>query len=249
MNESEKAPDPDPDGAWVSLFSGGKDSSWALYQALERDLAVARLVTVHPEGDSYMYHVPATHIATLAAESIGIPLVDVEPDEFDAQDATDSGAQGDAELEPLELTLRELDGELPRGVTGITAGAVESEYQTARIEAMADRLDADLFAPLWQREPIALGQAMLDAGFEIVIVRVAAAGLDESWLGRRLDEATLAELADLQAEYGVHPLGEGGEYETLVTDGPHMDRPIRVESETEWDGTRGTLVIEDAWLA
>ena len=40
----------------------------------------------------------------------------------------------------------------------------------------------------------------------------------------------------------------GGEFETLVTDGPHMDRPIELEYETEWDGTRGTLRIEDAWL-
>jgi len=61
------------DGQWVSLFSGGKDSSWALYRALEEGLDVGRLVTVHPEGDSYMYHVPATRLADLAAESIGIP--------------------------------------------------------------------------------------------------------------------------------------------------------------------------------
>jgi len=238
-----------PEGGWVSLFSGGKDSSWALYRALERDLPVERLVTVHPEGDSYMYHVPATRLAGLAAESIGVPLVDVEPGEFDAAEPTDSGTRGDAELEPLEAALREVDADLDEGVAGVIAGAVASEYQTSRIEGMADRLDAELFAPLWGRDPIALGEAMLDAGFEILVVRVAAAGLDESWLGRRLDADALADLADLRDEYGVHPLGEGGEFETLVTDGPHMDRPVRVEYETEWDGTRGTLRVEDAWLA
>ena len=248
MSDSAEPPDDPANGAWVSLFSGGKDSSWALYRALERGLSVERLVTVHPEGDSYMYHVPATRLAGLAAESIGIPLVEVEPDDFDAGAATDSGVQGDAELEPLEAALRDLDGDLPGGLAGVTAGAVESEYQTSRIEAMAERLDADLFAPLWQRDPITLGEAMLDAGFEIRIVRVAAAGLDESWLGRRLDADALAELADLQKEYGVHPLGEGGEFETLVTDGPHMERPIELASETEWDETRGTLRIKDAWL-
>src|SRR6056297_724865 len=72
------------DGAWVSLFSGGKDSSWALYRALERGYSVERLLTVHPEGDSYMYHVPETRLAGLAAESIGIPLVEVEPADFRA---------------------------------------------------------------------------------------------------------------------------------------------------------------------
>jgi len=232
------------DGAWVSLFSGGKDSSWALYRALENDYPVERLVTVHPEGDSYMYHVPATELAGLAAESIGIPLVDVRPDDFDAGSVTDAGEQGDMELEPLEAALGELDG----GIAGLTAGAVESEYQTSRIEAMADRLGAELFAPLWQRDPRTLAEEMLDAGFEIRIIRVAAGGLDESWLGRRLDADALDELEQLNDKYGVHLLGEGGEFETLVTDGPHMDQPIELDYTTEWDGTRGNLVIEDARL-
>jgi len=236
------------DGAWVSLFSGGKDSSWALYRALDRGLSVERLVTVHPEGDSYMYHVPATDLASLAAESIGIPLVNVEPDDFGAESVTDAGAQGDDELEPLEAALRDLADDIG-GIAGLTAGAVESEYQTSRIEAMAGRLDAELFAPLWQEDPRALAEAMLDAGFEIRIIQVAAYGLDESWLGRTLDAEALADLEVLTEEYGVHLLGEGGEFETLVTDGPHMDRPIRLEYETEWEGSRGHLRIEDAWLA
>jgi ABC transporter with metal-binding/Fe-S-binding domain ATP-binding protein len=236
-------------GAWVSLFSGGKDSSWALYRALERGLPVERLVTVHPTGDSYMYHVPATRLAALAAESIGIELLEVEPDDFGADDVADAGAQGDAELEPLERALESLDDELPGGIAGITAGAVESEYQTARIEAMCERLDAELFAPLWQREPRELADAMLEAGFEIRLIRVAAGGLDESWLGRTLDAAALDELEALNERYGVHILGEGGEFETLVVDGPHMERRIELDSETEWDGSRGTLRIEDAWLA
>jgi diphthine-ammonia ligase len=237
------------DGAWLSLFSGGKDSSYACWLAIERGLDVRGLVTVHPEGDSYMYHVPATELAGLAAESIGLPLYEVEPDDFEADAATDSGAQGDAELEPLEAALGGLDGELEGGLAGITAGAVESEYQGSRIEAMADRLGIEVFAPLWHRDPLSLGREMLEAGFEIRIIRVAAAGLDESWLGRVLDEAALEELAGLRDEYGVHVLGEGGEFETLVTDGPHMERAIELDAETEWDGTRGTVRIEDAWLA
>jgi diphthine-ammonia ligase len=235
-------------GAWVSLFSGGKDSSWALYQALERDLPVERLVTVHPPDDSYMYHVPATELASLAAESIGIPLVDVHPSSFEADEVTDAGEQGDMEIEPLEAALVDLDEDLPDGLAGLTVGAVESEFQNSRVGAMADRLGIDVFAPLWQRDPRELGEAMLDAGFEITIIRVAAGGLDESWLGRTLDADALDDLAALSEQYGVHVLGEGGEFETLVTDGPHMDRPFRLDYESEWDGTRGRLRIEDAWL-
>jgi ABC transporter with metal-binding/Fe-S-binding domain ATP-binding protein len=240
------------DGVWVSLFSGGKDSSWALYRAVERGLAVERLVTVHPEGDSYMYHVPATELAALAAESIGIPLVDVRPGAFDTDDRHGSGldasARGDAELEPLEAALADLADELDGGLAGVTVGAVASEYQYTRVEAMCDRLGIDVFAPLWDRDPLELGRAMLDAGFEILILRVAAGGLDESWLGRQLDRTALADLERRQDTHGVHPLGEGGEFETLVTDGPHMRQPLKLDYHSEFDGTRGQLHIEDAWL-
>ncbi|AKU07174.1 MULTISPECIES: diphthine--ammonia ligase [Haloferax] len=231
---------------WVSLFSGGKDSSWALYRALEEGLNVTRLLTVHPSDDSYMYHVPATDLAALAAESTGIELVEVHPGDLEATDADDSGAQGDAELEPLEAALSDLQSEID--LAGVTAGAIESEFQTNRIQAMCDRLGIDLFAPLWQEDPRELGDAMLEAGFEITIIQVAAHGLDESWLGRTLDADALDELEALNEQYGVHILGEGGEFETLVTDGPHMDRPIELEYETEWEGTHGRLRITDAYL-
>ncbi|RQH03203.1 diphthine--ammonia ligase [Natrarchaeobius oligotrophus] len=237
------------DGAWVSLFSGGKDSSWALYRALEEGIDVRRLLTVHPSDDSYMYHVPATELASLAAESIGIELVDVDPGDLGAESATDSNEQGDDELEPLEAALSDLDRELEGGLAGVTAGAVESEYQTSRIEGMCDRLGCRLFAPLWQRDPHDLADAMLEVGFEIVIVQVAAGGLDRSWLGRTLDREAIEELDALNAEYGVHVLGEGGEFETLVVDGPHMARRIALEYEPEWEGTRGSIRITDAELA
>ncbi|WP_049987616.1 diphthine--ammonia ligase [Halobellus rufus] len=235
-------------GSWVSLFSGGKDSSWALYRAQEQGLDVSHLLTVHPGDDSYMYHVPETRLAGLAAESLGIDLVEVEPDDLGADDVEDAGAQGDRELEPLEAALTELQSDLDGSLAGVTAGAVESEFQTSRIQAMCDRLGIELFAPLWQRDSRALAEEMLDAGFEITIVQVAARGLDESWLGRTLDADALAELSALNEEYGVHVLGEGGEFETLVTDGPHMARPIELAYETVWEGTRGHIRVTDARL-
>lgn len=238
------------DGAWVSLFSGGKDSAWALHRALERGHPVERLVTVHPRGDSYLYHTPATGVASLAADAIGIPLVDVTPNDFGAAAAgraDESRARGDRELEPLEAALDALAGELG-GIEGVTAGAVESEYQTSRIAGMCDRLGAELFAPLWQEDPRTLADAMLDAGFEITVVQVAADGLDESWLGRTLDAPSFAELEELNEEYGVHLLGEGGEYETVVVAGPHMDGRVDLSYDTVWTGDRGHLEVTDARL-
>jgi ABC transporter with metal-binding/Fe-S-binding domain ATP-binding protein len=245
MTTDQADDDLDRSGAWVSLFSGGKDSSFALYRALERGLPVERLLTVHPGEESYMYHVPETGLASLAAEAAGIDLVEVDPD-TDGWTSHDSGQRGTAELEPLEAALATLDDEL--GVAGVTAGAIESEYQTDRIRGLCERQGFDLFAPLWQRDPLELGEEMLAAGFEIVILQVAADGLDRSWLGRRLDHEALAELATLSEQRGVHPLGEGGEFETFVVDGPHMDRRVELDFEAEWAGTRGRIRVTDARL-
>jgi ABC transporter with metal-binding/Fe-S-binding domain ATP-binding protein len=232
---------------WVSLFSGGKDSAWALYRALELGHPVGTLLTVHPPKGSFLFHVPATGIATLAGESIGLPLREVEP-EGGVDASADSSEQGDRELEPVEAELRAYRDE-QGGLGGVVAGAVASEYQEHRLEAMCDRLGAELFAPLWGADPLAAGREMVDAGFEIHVVQVAADGLDETWLGRRLDHAALDELAALNERRGVHVLGEGGEYETLVVDGPHMARRLEYEATPHWDGVRGELRFDDAWLA
>ncbi|WP_247728403.1 diphthine--ammonia ligase [Halovivax limisalsi] len=235
-------------GSWISLFSGGKDSSYALYRALERGRSVGRLLTVHPEGDSYMYHVPATDLAELAAESIGIEAVAVHPGELDADRASDASAQGDRELEPLESALAALDDDLDGGIEGLIVGAVESDFQHRRISALCDRYGWECFAPLWNRPPRELAEEMLDAGFDIRVIQVAAGGLDRSWLGRRLDRAALADLEALSDSHGVHILGEGGEFETFVVDGPHMDRAISLEYTVEWEGTRGSIAVTDATL-
>ncbi|MDR5656836.1 diphthine--ammonia ligase [Halodesulfurarchaeum sp. HSR-GB] len=233
------------DGQWVSLFSGGKDSVAAFVMAREAGLAVDRLVTVHPEGDSYLYHVPATRLAELAATSIGVELTAVPGG---TSTGHDSSERGDEELEPLEETLEALDEEVAGGLAGVTVGAIESEFQATRIADMCRRLGIDMYAPLWRRDPVELGEWFLDRGFTIKIVAVAAAGLDESWLGRTLDREAFAELQALNEQYGVHVLGEGGEFETLVTEGPHMNQPIEIEYTTHWDGTRGHVEIESARL-
>ncbi|WP_254862604.1 diphthine--ammonia ligase [Halovivax gelatinilyticus] len=238
----------DQSGHWISLFSGGKDSSFALYRALERGMPVSHLVTIHPQSDSYMYHVPATELAELAAEAIGIDLRSVYPDDFEPERAKDSSTQGDMEVEPLEAALRSLDDELDGGIDGLIVGAVESEFQRDRIAGVCERLGCDLFAPLWRESPRTIVDAMFESGFEICIVEVAADGLDESWLGRTLDDEAFEELESLAESHGVHPLGEGGEFETIVVDGPHMDRRIDLAFETDWEGTRGGITIVDASL-
>ena len=230
-------------GPWIGLFSGGKDSSFAVYQALEAGLPVERLVTVHPPEDSYLYHVPATSVTGLAASSIGISHMEIDARSA-TTDSADSTERGAVEIEPLQQAIRNLECD----PEGFVIGAVESEYQRDRIEALATEFGADIFAPLWGAEPVTTLRTMHADGFEIVVLSVSAAGFDATWLGRTLDGDAIDDLESLAEGYGVHPMGEGGEFETFVTDGPHMSRSIVLEGAPEWRDDRGRYVVTEARL-
>ncbi len=211
----------------AALYSGGKDSSYALRRA-QQEADLTRVVTVHASTGSYMYHVPASDVAALAAEEMDARHVAVE-------------VEGDDEIAPLEDTLAGLD------VDAVYTGAVESEYQRSRVDDVADRLEVEHHAPLWHCAP---GEKLeeIARNYEVLVTAVAADGLDHSWLGRTLDEVAVKEMLELRDSHGVHPLGEGGEFETLAVAGPHLDFRIEVEYEVEWDGVRGELQVEDAWI-
>ena len=58
------------------LFSGGKDSTMALYNALEIGEDVKYLLSMKSVNDeSYMFHVPNIHITDLLAEALDIPII------------------------------------------------------------------------------------------------------------------------------------------------------------------------------
>jgi len=82
----------------------------------------------------------------------------------------------------------------------------------------------------------------------MVFVGVAAYGLDDSWLGRRLDYDALEDLKKAKKKYGIDVGGEGGEYETFVSDGPIYRKRLGIVKEQEAVGwrTAGELVIEGA---
>jgi predicted ATP pyrophosphatase (TIGR00289 family) len=215
------------------LCSGGKDSSFALWQAMKQGHEIERLVAMIPKReDSWMFHTPNIHLVDLFAECAGLPLLKAET----------SGVK-EAELNDLERALRELD------IEGVVSGAIASEYQKSRIDSICKKLGLVSIAPLWGREPIELLSEMLNAAFDIIITSVAAQGFDESWLGREIDKGALYDLVELNQKYGVSPSGEGGEYESLVLDAPFFKKRIEVvEAERIWRGTNGYLLIKQTNL-
>lgn len=216
----------------ATLFSGGKDSSYAAYKAQQAGHTVKHLVSVYPQNESYMYHVPNIHLVELISQSMNIPLTIVEaPDRED-------------ELEPLKMALSKLSD-----IDGVVSGAVASEYQRSRFKQICDELALELLTPLWGADPEKVLRDMLLDGFKVMIVGCYAMGLDETWLGRIIDDETVDELVDLHRKYGIHILGEGGEIETIVLNAPNMRQELQIiDGVKKWYGDSGELIITGSLL-
>ena len=90
---------------------------------------------------------------------------------------------------------------------------------------------------------------VIDPGFQVIISCVFAEGLDESWLGRLIDEEALAELEKISEKTYLHLAFEGGEAETLVIDGPIFKKRIEIfDADIDWLVNNGTYNITDARL-
>ena len=80
----------------------------------------------------------------------------------------------------------------------------------------------------------------------MIIVSVAALGLGEEWLGRHLDKKSIEELLGLAKKYRFNAVGEGGDLDTLVLDGPLYSNKLElIESKRIWYGDRGKLEIPE----
>jgi len=215
------------------LATGGKDSTLALHRVLKRGHEAVCLVTMIPKrGDSWMFHTLNLHLMKYFAEAVEIPLVKAE-----------TSGKKDEEIKDLEQVLAELD------VEGVVSGAVASTYQKSRIEKICERLGLHSITPLWGEQPISILNEILQLKFNVLIVGVFARGLDQKWLGRKLDKTAIKELAKLNEKYGISLVGEGGEYETLVVDAPFFKKKINVlETKKVWLGDHGYLTVTKAEL-
>ena len=58
------------------LYSGGKDSTYALSWAVKKGLKVKTLITMIPEKkDSFMFHVPNIHLTEYQAQAMNLPII------------------------------------------------------------------------------------------------------------------------------------------------------------------------------
>ena len=219
-----------------ALFSGGKDSTYAAYLASKRE-ELACLITIFPPSNmSYMFHYPNLEWTGLQAEAMGVPQVK-------------QGTTGVKEEELNDLNNALLLAKEKFGIECVYTGALASVYQKSRVEAVCSRLGLKCVSPLWNSDPESHLRKLIDEGFDFIITSVSAMGLDEVWLGRRVDSETVDRLLSLARKYGFHAGLEGGEGETYVLDCPAFSKQVKIlESKKVWNGDSGYLSILRAEL-
>jgi len=60
------------------LFSGGKDSVYALHFAMQQHEIACLISMISKNTESYTFHVPNIHLTKLQAEAMEIPLIQFE---------------------------------------------------------------------------------------------------------------------------------------------------------------------------
>jgi len=217
----------------IALFSGGKDSLFAIKKAIEQGHEIKYLATVQSKNpDSYMYHTPNIGLTLMQSRCLNIQLVSKQ-----------SLGEKEKEVRDLEILLNNLDAD------GVVCGAIASRYQKERVEKVCENLRLKVLTPLWGLDQESLIREIVKSGFEVIITAVAAEGFDESWLGRKIDEKCIEDLINLNKKHGISVLGEGGEYESLVLDCPLFSRKIEItKSEKTWKDNAGLMEVKDAKL-
>ncbi|HLN45357.1 MAG: diphthine--ammonia ligase [Chloroflexota bacterium] len=218
------------------LFSGGKDSTLALHIATKHEKVACLITLASTNKESYMFHTPNIDLTKLQAEALEIPLI-----------TKTTAGKKEKELKDLEQAITEAIEEYQ--IEGIVTGAVESVYQSSRIQRICQHLDLWCFNPLWKRDQRQLLEEILQQHFNVLISGIFAYPLDEGWLGKEIDLGIVKRLIELEKEFGISPSGEGGEIETTVLDAPLFKKKLEVLTySVEARGNSGVFNITEGRL-
>ena len=200
----------------AALFSGGKDSTYAMYKAMQVHEIVC-LITIKSENpDSYMFHTPNINLTELQAEALGLPSLSFK-------------TKGEKELELKDLKKAIKQAKDKYHIEGIVTGALKSEYQASRIQRICDSLELKCINPLWQMSQEQEMRDIIKAGFKFMIIRIAAYGLSKEWLGKVITNKDIDRLVELNKKYHINIAFEGGEAESLMIDGPIFKKKLVVK--------------------
>ncbi len=222
----------------ASLFSGGKDSTFAIHLAQKQGHEVVCLLSVFTKSDeSHLLHHPNLQWTKLQSESMNIPQLTARSDSEKTED----------ELSVLSTLLQKAKEKF--NIEGLVHGGIKSQFQKEKFESLCVELDLVSVAPLWGTDPLQYMNELIDNNFNFIMTTVTSDGLDDTWLGKSISKSEIEILKELSEKFKFNLNFEGGEAETFVLDCPLFSNPITInQSEKIWDGYRGRFEIVDAGL-
>ena len=222
----------------ASLFSGGKDSTYAIYKARKEGYDIECLVSIFPQSEeSHLLHYPNIATTSIQAKAMKIPQILIQTSTNDPE----------IELNELQNLLEKAKKNF--GIDGIVHGGLFSDYQRIRFERVGNNLGLKIISPLWNIDQKNYLRELLESKFKFIITSVTSAGLDQTWLGREITLKDVEQLEKLSIKHGFNLTFEGGEAETFVIDCPLFYSPVRiVQANKIWDGYRGRFEITEAVL-
>ena len=223
---------------FAALFSGGKDSTFAISELIAKGHDLKCLIIMHPISDeSMLFHYPSIKMLKKISGVFDVPIIEVHCRSSDKE----------SESNQLFIAVEKASFSFP--ITGLSHGCISSNFQLQIIDKICKRLNLDVLSPVWHIDSELYFNRLLKQGFEIIITRVAAGGLDKYWLGKTIDYSNFVELKRLSTNFGFNITFEGGEAETLVLDCPIYKKRVLVkEGRVLWDGVRGIFEIAEVDL-
>ncbi|WP_089604578.1 Dph6-related ATP pyrophosphatase [Acinetobacter piscicola] len=194
---------------FVASYSGGKDSSLALYYAIQHAKPVALMVMLEEQGLRSRSHAMPLEIIDAQAAAIGLPILK----------GSATWSNYEATFLDLLAQAKQLSAELL--VTGDIDLIAHAEWN----QSVCDRSNLKLCMPLWQKPRLEIVHELITLGFECMIVTVNLnLGMTVTDLGRIL---TLDYVNESLAR-NIDPCGEAGEFHTTVIDAPIFKNPLLV---------------------
>jgi len=194
---------------FIASFSGGKDSTLALFKAMKAGEAVGLIVMMEEEGKRSRSHGMPPEIIRAQASSIGLPIY--------------AAAASWTDYEKVFIGL--LEKAKKQGAELLVTGDIDIPEHGCWHEKVTNDVGLKLGMPLWEMDHRAVVEEFIDLGFVSVVVTVnLSLGMREDDLGRTFTHEYVKELE----ARGIDPCGEGGEFHTTVIDGPIFKHPIPV---------------------
>lgn len=193
----------------IVSFSGGKDSSLALYHAMQTGTVSGLIVMLEEKGQRSRSHAMPLDIIKAQAQAIGLPI-------FMA-----SSSWNDYEARFIELLTQAKQ----QGAEVLVTGDLDMPEHGCWHDRITQQVGLKLGMPLWLRPHREVVEEFINLGFRSIIVTVnLKLGMTIDDLGKTLSLEYIQELENR----GIDPCGEGGEFHTTVIDGPIFNKAIPV---------------------